>query len=136
MKPVKIIHAETNALIREGLKTLLANEDLAFSIKGTDNKDNLNNLLKSSNIDLLIFGYGSSIDFNKSLVKEIKLKHPEIKILIIANDMNKSHVLQLLDYGIDGYLTNRCDINEIKNAIRTIINNDKFFCNSVINILL
>ena len=136
MELVKIIHAETNPLIREGIKVLLANEELDFDIKGVDSKDELNNLLESTSSDFLIFGYGLTSEFNKQLLKEVKLNFPHIKILIIASDLSKSQILQLLDFEIDGYLTNKCDLTEIKNAIRAIIKNDKFFCNTVINILL
>jgi two-component system response regulator NreC len=136
MELVKIIHAETNPLIREGIKVLLANEELDFDIKGVDSKDELNNLLESTSSNFLIFGYGLTSEFNKQLLKEVKLNFPHIKILIIASDLSKSQILQLLDFEIDGYLTNKCDLTEIKNAIRAIIKNDKFFCNTVINILL
>ena len=118
MELVKIIHAETNPLIREGIKVLLANEELDFDIKGVDSKDELNNLLESTSSNFLIFGYGLTSEFNKQLLKEVKLNFPHIKILIIASDLSKSQILQLLDFEIDGYLTNKCDLTEIKNAIR------------------
>tara|TARA_B100000809_G_scaffold97966_1_gene96539 strand:- start:205 stop:846 length:642 start_codon:yes stop_codon:yes gene_type:complete len=136
MEMLNIIHAETNPLIREGVKTLLTNEEFNFTIKEVDSKTELEKALESSRPDLLIFGYESNNEFNKYLIKEIKENHPSSKILVIANESNKKQILQLLDYEIDGYLTNKCDLTEVRNAIRSIIKNDKFFCNSVLNILL
>jgi len=136
MKAVNILHAETNPLIREGVKALLANEPQDYLVSQAVSKNELERALKQETVDLVIIGLDEKSEFKKDTVVELKKKYIKTNILIITSETNKTHVLQLLDTGIDGYLTTKCDLTEVKNAIRSIVKNDKFFCNSVLNILL
>ena len=82
MKLFEIIHAETNSLIREGIKSLLLNEGSNFSIHDVDSKADLEKSLKKSIPNLVIFGYQSSIEFNKQLIQKIKENNSAIKVFI------------------------------------------------------
>lgn len=135
MKP-NIVLAQTNALIREGIKSVINNGETPFNTLEANSKQSLLKQLETPSVKLLIFGFSNSSDFNRDTYTKIKSIHNDLKTLIISNEQSKNHILPLLESDINGYLTDKCDLNEVTNAIKSILNGDKFFCNTMINVLL
>ena len=61
---------------------------------------------------------------------------PDSEVLIISSDINRTKVMTALQYGAKGFLTKECGEVEILGAIRATANAEKFFCNTVLDIVL
>ncbi|MEQ9306261.1 MAG: response regulator transcription factor, partial [Marinoscillum sp.] len=57
-------------------------------------------------------------------------------VLIITNEDKKEHVKPLLDLGIKGIVTKKCSQAEIINAIESVSQNNRFYCNRILDLLI
>lgn len=70
-----------------------------------------------------------SIRTGKELIKEIRKIIPNLKIIVFSVERKPALIQELFDqYQIDGYVAKgRGDAHEIKKAVKTIVEGDKFF---------
>src|SRR5690625_7083412 len=61
-----------------------------------------------------------------SLIPEIKKYQPELKILIFTSLEEENHSLRFIEAGANGFLAKLSEENEIKKAIRSIIETGEY----------
>lgn len=66
-------------------------------------------------------------------IKCLKEWKPEVKILAITQIQTKTFYVNALEAGVDSYILNCCDAEEITEAIKTTGKGDRFFCAKVLN---
>jgi DNA-binding NarL/FixJ family response regulator len=64
------------------------------------------------------------------------VQYPNINILIISGDEDKKAIYDVLESGVNSFLTKTCDEHEIKDAIAATAKGDKFYCTRIIDYLL
>lgn len=123
---MKLIIADDHQLIINGLQSVLLDKFPNTEIDSAINKDKLFNLLKNKRYDILIqdlkFGEHNAVDF----IKEIKLKHPHLKIIILSSISNSITITKLSNI-VDGYVVKSESLEQLSNAIENIVNGEKFF---------
>lgn len=136
MKNVSIVLADSQYLIRVGLRHLLqSNPD--FSIVGeATSEQQLMPLLEEHQPNIVILDYNQSEKFQTSTVTSIKKASPKTHILVISADNNKQNIYEVLENGINSYLTKRCSQNEIMDAVKATAKGEKFFCSTVLDFIL
>jgi len=135
MQVVKIFLADYQLLVREGIKSLLQ-QDERFSIVGeADCSKNLMQALAESNAEVVVFDYDSEGCFDMANIKTMQKRFPKKRILVISSDLRKSVVQQVVEHGAKSFLTKQCDKNEVTEAILATAKNESFFCNKVLDIL-
>lgn len=133
---LKILHANANVLMTNGLNVILNKDAGIDSIQNAPDETNLFESLDQTNFDLVIIDPLSSEKFTIGTTLKLKEKYPDKKVLIISDIHSAQNVLQILEKGVQGYLTRQCDEAEIIHAIFAIAKGEKFYCNKVIDIAL
>lgn len=136
MKDLKLLHANANVLMANGLNTILRNGGGIEKIDIAKNEAELFTLLKESEYDLIVIDPLAREHFNIETTLKIKEQFPNQKTLIITDIEAPTKVLKILEKGVQGYLTRQCDEAEITHAIFAIAKGEKFYCNKVIDIIL
>lgn len=136
MSNINIVHATSDTLVRIGLKSILFKGGGINTLYNAENNQVLFETLTNKKPDLLIMNCDQSNSFSINDIKQVKQLHANTKILIISTDKNPTYILSILELGVHGYLTRECDEGELINAIFAIANNQKFYCNKIINIIL
>ena len=77
---------------------------------------------------------GTSIDI--ALVQCARQLQSKLKILVISDDHSRETIFGAIDNGALSFLTKHCSEEEIIGAIRATSKGDKFFCNSILNVIL
>ena len=117
---MKVLVADDHELIIDGFVTVIKNHDASIGCYRATNKLELFETLESKNIDILfqdvMFGKNDARDF----VKEIKEKHPELKIIIVSTLEDKNTVETLLKQGVNGYLVKSDTSSEIISALKAV----------------
>ena len=132
---VNVVHADIQTMNRFGMKQLLLRGGGIGSWDSVESKSELQSVL-SALTNILIVDYAQSSEFSLSFLKKLKLKHPELKVLIHSDLLTPNTVLSILEIGVYGFLTKACDEDEIINAIFSIAKGEKFYCNKIIDIIL
>ena len=136
MVPISILIADSQYLIREGLKNLIRNLGGFNAIAEASNEAELLDFIKKNKVNIIILDYNNSSYFKIETIQKIKKIEPDSNILIISSDNNKNNIYEVLELGVNSFLTKQCEEDEILNAIKATAKGEKFFCNNVLNYIL
>lgn len=136
MQPISILLADSQYLIRYGLMSLLSEVDNFEVIGDVSDEAELMEELGKQNPQVVILDYNQPDYFSTDTVVKIKKVSPNTNILIISGDTQKYGIYQVLEYGINSYLTKNCGEEEIIDAVKATAKGEKFFCNNVLNHIL
>lgn len=124
---IKIIIADDHKLFSDGLSYVL-NETGKFEIiaKANNGKE-LIDILKTEDADIIIIDINMP-EMNGIEASEIILKKsPETKILILSMFSELNYYEQLIEIGIKGFINKDANVNQLSNAITTVINGETYF---------
>jgi len=136
---IKVILVDDHELFRLGVKTAITTNHpdikiLAEAETGAEFFALLNTKSKMPDIVLLdiILPDTTGVEIARRLKKE----YPQIKILAISAENNSSVVQQMVEIGIEGFITKRAgDIATLVNAIRSIMQGFEYFGKDISDII-
>lgn len=135
MNKVKVLISDFQYLTREGLIHLIE-KDEDFDLVGiVDRPDDLLRNVLAHYPDVLLMDYQSQDPVLLSLLKQV-VASKATNVLIITNNDKRNHIKNLLDLGIKGIVTKSCSKPEIINAIHSISQNNRFYCNRILDIVM
>jgi len=133
---LRILHANANVLMANGLNTILQKGGGIDSIQLATNENELFEALDNENYELIVIDPNAEGHFTVDTTLKLKERYPEQKTLIISDIESPYKVLSILEKGVQGYLTRQCDVAEVTHAIFAIAKGEKFYCNKIIDIIL
>jgi len=133
---LKILHANSNVLMTNGLKSILHKGGGIDEIVVARNEEELFDLIDQNKFDIVIIDPLSTGYFTIDTTFKLKEKLSLQKVLVISDIRSSSDVLRILERGVQGYLTRQCDEAEVTHAIFAIAKGEKFYCNKVLDIIL
>ena len=126
-----ILIAESNYLLREGLKTLLMQANFS-NLDEVQNGSELFQKVLLVQPDLVVLNFTSE-NFSIQDIVKIKTASPSTKILALTQKPNKQMVTEALEKGVKSYLMIDCDREEIMDAVKSTLENTAFFCGKIMN---
>lgn len=131
------IHILTsNVLIEIGLVHILSQKFSADQLTCLDSVEATEESLTAATTGVLVVCSSNIKDFNIVDCIDIIRKCKDLKVLIIGNSDNEKLVLQLLENGVDGFITDECDETEIVEAVEAMFAGKKFYCNKALDIIV
>lgn len=133
-----IIVTDDHRLFRKGLCALLEDFEMVDQIDEAGNGKQLLELIEQRDRipDLVLLDINMPELDGVETSKILKLKYPDIRIIIISMEEDVQLVTHLVDIGVDGYLLKNADPDELELAIRMTSKNDYYFSSSLTNSLL
>jgi len=132
MNPIKILIADSNEIIREGIKAILS-KNVDFIITGeAENRKKLFSEITRTNPDVLIIDYST---FTLEDIKNLPRNGCSPRIMCITNQSNTNTILKVLETGVNSHLFKDCDSKEIIEAVYATAKGEKFFCGKVLEAL-
>lgn len=120
LNPYRIILADDHAMFRRGVKKIIQeNEDLEVVGEAADGLQLLK-IIRKSPPDMVISDISLSHLRGLEATEEIKLAHPEIKVIILTMHKNKKYLQHALAAGAEGYLLKEDPDFELISAIYAI----------------
>jgi len=118
---VRILLADDHKIVREGLRSILENE-LKMSVVGqAEDGRAAVTLAKQLQPDIVIIDI-SMPDLNGiEATRQILADNPEGKIIALSMHSDKRYVIQMLEAGASGYLLKHCAVDELQQAIQTVL---------------
>lgn len=128
---MNVILADSNDLIRIGLRTILsAQRDITISGEATNN-DELIEQLNSFGASVVIIDY-TSPGFDINIVPKVQQKFKRVRFLAITPEQSAQTLVDALRSGITSYVKKDCDLSEIVNAVSETARGNKFFCGQIL----
>ena len=122
----KIVIAEDQKILREGLISLLSSGD-DFEIVG-EAEDGLSAVrcVERCNPDLLLLDLSMPKMSGISAIKEIKSQIPQTKILVLTIHETEEYILEVFKSGADGYCLKDASHSELLVAIKSVLSGNRF----------
>lgn len=122
----KIVIAEDQKILREGLKSLLSSSD-DFEVVG-EAEDGLNAVrcVEKFTPELLLLDLSMPKMSGISAIKEIKSQFTETKILVLTVHESEEYILEVFKSGADGYCLKDASHSELLMAIKSVLSGKRY----------
>ncbi|MBL4655501.1 MAG: response regulator transcription factor [Bacteroidia bacterium] len=137
MNKIKIVIADDDSFMRLGLKGFIEQLDHVELVGEAENGKDIINLANNLKPDLIVMDITmEDEDDGLKATKTIKLKNPQIKVLIMSAHGDKEFVKRSIKYKADGYLIKGCSEYEFSTAIMNLMQGIKYYGSKVSEMLL
>jgi len=122
----RIVIAEDQKILREGLKSLLSSSD-DFEVVG-EAEDGLNAVrcVEKFTPELLLLDLSMPKMSGISAIKEIKSQFTETKILVLTVHESEEYILEVFKSGADGYCLKDASHSELLMAIKSVLSGKRY----------
>lgn len=128
---MKIILADSNELVRVGMRTVLNNESNIEIVGEATSSDELLSLVANFGTDIVLIDY-TSPGFSIDIIPKVISKFPNVKFVAITPEQSAQTLVDALRSGVKSYVKKDCDISEIINSVKETANGNKFFCGQLL----
>jgi len=127
----KIVIAEDHTILRAGLRALLAAQNgLEVIGEAGDGREAVRKI-DTLQPDLLLIDLSMPKLNGIDAIREIKSRHPEIKIIVLTVHKSDEYIIAALKAGANGYMLKDASQNELLLAIDYVINGKTFLSPSI-----
>ena len=128
---IKILIADDHAIIREGLKQIMADtSDMVVAGEAADGNQVLE-LLDKDDWNVILLDIGLPGRGGLDILKQLKRERPEIPVLILSIYPEEQYAVRALKAGAAGYLTKESAPDELIAATRRVISGRKYISASL-----
>jgi DNA-binding NarL/FixJ family response regulator len=127
MTHVKIALADDHKIVRDGIKTMLESQPEIDVVVEASNGNEILEKLENKLVDLVIMDISMPEKDGIQATKELKEKHPNIKVLALTMSNDDLHIRQMIQAGASGYIMKSAGRKDLKDAIETIMNGKHYF---------
>lgn len=128
---MKLILADSNEIIRIGLRTLLSTEKNIQIVGEARNNDELISLNKAFEANIVLIDYTSK-GFSIDVIPQILQKKHDLQIVAITPEQSAQTLVNALRSGVKSYVKKDCDSQEIIDSVRETWRGNKFFCGQIL----
>ncbi|GBD89125.1 response regulator UvrY [bacterium BMS3Abin03] len=128
---IKILIADDHAIVREGLKQIVAEEsDMVVSGEAA-NVNELFELLAKEKWTIVVLDINMPGKSGLEALKDMKVRYPKIPVLILSMFSEEQYGIRALKAGASGYLKKVSAPTELVKAIKTIVSGRKYINQSL-----
>ncbi len=132
-KRSRIVLAEDHALLREGVRALVAPEpDLQVVGEAMDGREAIR-AAEEHQPDLMILDLSMPRTNGLEAMQEIKRVCPTIRILVLTAHKTEDYVFSALQSGADGYVLKESTAAELLMAIRSVLAGERYLGPAIAN---
>jgi DNA-binding NarL/FixJ family response regulator len=131
----RILIADDHALIRAGLKEILAAQPNMHVIEAQNGQELLRKLA-TLDIHVIVLDISMPGRSGLDILKEIKSSFPMIPVLILSVYPEDQYALRALKAGASGYLTKDSAPEKLVSAIERVLSGEKYISSSIANKLI
>ncbi len=128
---IKILIADDHAIVREGLKQIVAEEKDMLVAGEAGNTNEMFELLKKEDFAIIILDISMPGRSGLEALKFLKKNYPQVPALILSMFSEEQYGLRALKAGAAGYLKKVSAPSELVSAIRKIVNGGKYINQSL-----
>lgn len=135
-KQISIVLVDDHAIVRDGIKYLLEEEENLVVIGEGSNGLEAIKLVEEKNPDLLIIDVRMPIMSGIEALKIINKDDLKTKAIVLSMHDSEEYILESINANAMGYLLKDSSKAEILKAIYTVYNGEKYFSGDISNILV
>lgn len=127
---IRVLLVEDHEIVRDGLKLILQRSDdivvVGEAADGTSAVRAFERLADAETLDMVITDLGLPDMDGLEVVRRIKARNPEVRVLILSMFDDEDHITGMLEVGADGYVLKQSVGQDLAQAIRTVMSGEIF----------
>jgi len=132
----KVLIADDHALLRNGLKQLLAEERSIKEIGEAASGVETLQKLQGQHWDLLILDINMPDRSGIDILRQVRSTHPDTRILILSGFPERQYAVNVLRAGASGYLNKEMAPEELLTAVRTVLQGRRYVTPALAELLV
>jgi two-component system response regulator NreC len=131
MGKIKVLVADDHTILRQGIKSLLANEkEIEVIGEAKDGREALT-IIEETLPDVILMDIAMPGLNGLEATRRIKKKFPRMKVLVLTMYTNEEYIFQILNAGANGYLVKETAFQDLISAIKAVYKNEAFMSPSI-----
>ncbi len=136
MDKINILLVEDQVLTRMGMTMALnRNSECLIVAEASSVHEAKQQLKQNQDLDLVLLDLMLPDGNGIEVVRFLKQRGSDIKVLVISADNNQETILQLVELGIDGFISKYADIPTLATAIHSVYNGIEYFGKDIAEII-
>lgn len=135
MNKIKLFLVDDHSIVRDGLKSLLIDEDDISIIGEASNADELFSLLNKKMPNIILLDISLPNISGIEITKKLKVDYPQISVLILSMHTDEDFVINAIKAGAKGYLPKNSKRDELINAIKIVSSGGDYYSNEISSIV-
>ena len=123
---IKVFIADDHAIVREGLKQILAETRDILVAGEAENGLEAVKLFRKSECQVMLLDISMPDRSGIDVLKQIKKEKPDLAVLMLSMHREDQYAIRSLKAGASGYLTKQSAPRELVNAIRQVADGQKY----------
>ena len=128
---LKILIADDHAIVRQGLKQIVAETRDMVVAGEASNGQELFNKLKEDDYDVIVLDITMPGRSGMDVLRQLRSERPRLPVLILSVHSEEQYALRALRAGASGYLTKESAPDELVVAIRKVSLGGKYISSSL-----
>ena len=126
-----IILADSNELIRLGLRAIISSNSSWKIVGEARNNEELQEIIESFGEAVVLIDY-SAAGFDISVIPKILNSNKKVRFVAVTPEQSAQTLVDALRSGVTSYVKKDCEISEIVNSLEETFNGNKFFCGQIL----
>lgn len=131
IKKINIAIAEDHQLLRQGMISLLKEEEGLNILFDVGDGETLLECLKTYQPDVILLDIAMPLMDGKEALEKIRQKYPDINVIIVSTYYIDKFITEFIARGAKGFLPKNCDIEKVVDAIYTVHDKGYYFDTTV-----
>ncbi|TXC76960.1 response regulator transcription factor [Luteibaculum oceani] len=131
MQPIKILLADSNQLIRIGLRNVFSDTEKYSVVDEAVDGDDLVAKAASTAAEVVLIDY-TSPGFTIDAIPQSREINNKLQFVAITYDQSGFTITNAIKSGVTSYIKKDCDIEEIRDAVKETAAGSKFFCGKIL----
>ena len=123
---IRIVIADDHAIVRQGLRQILAAHGDFEVIGEAANHGEVMQLLRKQDCDVLLLDIAMPGKNGIDTLKQVRIEKPKLPVLVLSMYPEDQYAFRALKAGASGYLTKMTAADQLVDAIRTITRGRKY----------
>jgi DNA-binding NarL/FixJ family response regulator len=123
---IRVFIADDHAIVREGLKQILAEQGDIIVAGEAENGLDAIRLFPKSRCHVLLLDISMPDRNGIEVLKQVRKEHPELAVLMLSMHREDQYAIRSLKAGAAGYLTKQSAPRELVTAIRQVASGQKY----------
>jgi len=129
--PIRVALVDDHHLVREGLRLLLDETDGFVVVGEAATRDEAFELVALARPDVLLVDLAFPEGDGMPLIRALRARHPEVRIIVLTMDRGSETVRQALFAGATGYVIKGARSRDLFEAIRAVWRGERYLHSSV-----
>src|SRR5919205_2521757 len=132
---MRVLIADDHAIVRRGLRQILADEYRALVVGEAANAAEALSLARARDWDAIVLDISMPGRSGLDVLKELKHLRPRTPVLILTAHPEEQYALRVLKAGAAGYMTKECAPEHLVGAVRKVMGGGRYISPTAAEIL-